>query len=159
MNKVLLSLYYFTKVFYTLTYISTYKHSLSQSIPISHMDNTELRMHFCAHCDYKSERKYNLKVHLRNKHKTVKEEDLAMQNGSPTEKMTHYCGHCDYKSDSRWCLLRHQSRKHAIVKKEVEECPLPPVQQPFDRDLMEDSQQIFKIYILLQRMKNKLCLE
>ena len=86
-----------------------------------------------------------------------KEEDSAMQNGSPTEKMIHYCGQCDYNSPLIRNVKRHQSRKHAMVKKEVEECPLPVenAEQPFDRDLMEDSQQIFKIYKLLQRMKNK----
>ena len=150
-------------------------------------------MHYCAHCNYQSNRKYNLKVHLRNKHKTVKEEveDLAMQSveSSPTERMMHYCAHCDYKSDrmynlkvhqsrkhnvvkeevedgskiihfctqcnyqsdDKWCVRRHQSRKHKMVKEEVKECPLPPA----DRELMEDSIQVFKIYKLLQRMKNK----
>ena len=78
-----------------------------------------------------------------------------MQNGSPTEKMIHYCGQCDYNSHLISNVKRHQSRKHPMLKKEVEECPPPPPEQPFDRDLMEDSQQIFKIYKLLQRMKNK----
>ena len=48
-----------------------------------------------------------------------------------------------------------------MLKEEVEEYP-PPIQtekQPIDRDLMEDSIQVFKIYKLLQRMKNKQCLE
>ena len=116
-------------------------------------------MHYCAHCNYKSNRKYNLKVHLRNKHKTVKEEveDLAMQSveSSPTDRMMHYCTQCNYQSDDKWCVRRHQSRKHKMVKEEVKECPLPPAEQPKDRELMEDSIQVFKIYKLLQRMKNK----
>ena len=71
--------------------------------------------------------------------------------------MIHYCAHCDYKSNRRLCVLRHQSRKHKILKEEVEEYPLPiqNEKQPIDRDLMEDSIQVFKIYKLLQRMKNK----
>ncbi len=84
-----------------------------------------------------------------------KEEDSAMQNGSPTEKMIHYCGQCDYNSPLIRNVKRHQSRKHAMVKEEVKECPLPPAEQPKDRELMEDSIQVFKIYKLLQRMKNK----
>ena len=85
-------------------------------------------MHYCAHCNYQSNRKYNLKVHLRNKHQTVKEE-----------------------VEDKWFVRQHQSRKHKMVKEEVKECPLPPA----DRELMEDSIQVFKIYKLLQRMKNK----
>ena len=91
--------------------------------------------------------------------------------------MIHYCAHCDYTSDRRWCVLRHQSRKHKMVKEEVVEHPLPLLQlpplpqrpplprllqQPLpplpplpQRELMEDSIEVFKIYKLLQRMKNK----
>lgn len=44
-----------------------------------------------------------------------------------------------------------------MVKEEVVEYPLPMhlEEQPIDRDLVEDSIQVFKIYKLLQRMKNK----
>ena len=49
-----------------------------------------------------------------------------------------------------------------MVKEEVVEHPLPmqseeqPTEEkPTDCDLMEDSIQVFKIYKLLQRMKNK----
>ena len=73
------------------------------------------------------------------------------------KKMIHYCAHCDYYSNRRSNVLRHQSRKHEMVKEEVEEYPLPMhhEEQSIDRDLMEDSIQVFKIYKLLQRMKNK----
>ena len=106
-------------------------------------------MHFCAHCDYKSERMHNLKVHQSRKHNVVKEE---VEDGS---KIIHFCTQCKYQSDDKWCVRRHQSRKHKMVKEEVKECPLPPAEQPKDRELMEDSIQVFKIYKLLQRMKNK----
>ena len=44
-----------------------------------------------------------------------------------------------------------------MVKEEVEEYqqPMQSEEQPIDRDLMEDSIEVFKIYKLLQRMKNK----
>ena len=44
-----------------------------------------------------------------------------------------------------------------MVKEEVLEYPLTMhhEEQSIDRDLMEDSIQVFKIYKLLQRMKNK----
>ena len=71
-------------------------------------------------------------------------------------KRVHFCAHCDYNSTSRWHVARHQSRKHKILKEKVKECPVPiqNEEQPKDRDLMEDSIQVFKIYKLLQRMKN-----
>ena len=88
---------------------------------------------------------HNLKVHQSRKHNVVKEE---VEDGS---KIIHFCTQCNYQSDDKWCVRRHQSRKHKMVKEEVKECPLPPA----DRELMEDSIQVFKIYKLLQRMKNK----
>ena len=69
-------------------------------------------------------------------------------------KIIHYCSHCDYY---RANVRRHQSKKHKMLKEEVLEYPLPiqNEEQPMDRELMEDSIQVFKIYKLLQRMKNK----
>jgi hypothetical protein len=71
--------------------------------------------------------------------------------------MIHYCAHCDYYSHYRANVRRHQSKKHKMLKEEVEEPPLPmqSKEQPTDWDLMEDSIEVFKIYKLLQRMKNK----
>jgi hypothetical protein len=71
--------------------------------------------------------------------------------------MFHYCAHCDYKSQRRCDVKRHQSRKHKTPYDEVVEHPLPIQidEQPMDLDLMEDSIQVFKIFKLLQRMKNK----
>ena len=44
-----------------------------------------------------------------------------------------------------------------MFKEEVEKDPLPlqSEKQPTDYDLIEDSIEVFKIYKLLQRMKNK----
>ena len=71
--------------------------------------------------------------------------------------MIYYCAHCDYYSHYRANVRRHQSKKHKMLKEEVLEYPLPiqNEEQPMDRELMEDSIQVFKIYKLLQRMKNK----
>ena len=71
--------------------------------------------------------------------------------------MVHYCAHCDYKSDDKWYVKRHQSRKHKIQKEEVVEHTLPisSEEQPLDLELVEDSIQIYKIFKLSQRMKNK----
>ena len=71
--------------------------------------------------------------------------------------MIHYCAHCDYTSNHKSNVIRHQSRKHKMVKEEVVEHPIPmqSEEQSTDWELMEDSIQVFKIYKLLQRMKNK----
>ena len=108
-------------------------------------------MHYCAHCNYNSYHKWCVLRHQSKKHNAVKEE---VEEAS---KIIHFCPHCNYQSDDKWCVRRHQSRKHKTVKEKVEECP-DPIQneeQPTDCDLMEDSIQVFKIYKLLQRMKNK----
>ena len=71
--------------------------------------------------------------------------------------MIHYCAHCDYNSERMYNLKLHQRNKHKMVKEEVVEHPLPmqSEEQSTDWELMEDSIEVFKIYKLLQRMKNK----
>ena len=53
--------------------------------------------------------------------------------------------------------FKHQSFKHNSTYDEVVEHPLLKQmdEKPMDLDLMEDSIEVFKIYKLLQRMKNK----
>ena len=72
--------------------------------------------------------------------------------------MIHYCAHCDYNSDYRWSVRRHQNRKHKTCK-ENHPIPMQSEEQPTDWELMEDSIVVLKIYKLIQRMKNKLCLK
>ena len=67
--------------------------------------------------------------------------------------MIHYCAHCDYNSERMYNLKVHQINKHNIEKEQIHQQPIQT--QPTDCDLMEDSIQVFKIYKLLQRMKNK----
>ena len=71
--------------------------------------------------------------------------------------MIYYCAHCDYNSHHIWNVRRHQSRKHQREKKEVDDYqqPMQSEEQPINWDLMDDSVLVFKIYKLLQRMKNK----
>ena len=78
----------------------------------------------------------------------------------------YYCAHCNYKSQAKSNVKRHQSFKHQSFKHnstydEVVEHPLLKQmdEKPMDLDLMEDSIEVFKIYKLLQRMKNKWCLK
>jgi hypothetical protein len=71
--------------------------------------------------------------------------------------MIHYCAHCDYNSERMYNLKVHQRNKHKTPNEEVVEPPpsMRSEEQPTDWDLMEDSIEVFKIYKLLQRMKNK----
>ena len=54
-------------------------------------------------------------------------------------------------------LKVHQRNKHEMREDEVEKYPLPlqSEEQPSDGELMEEIIVVFKIYKLLQRMKNK----
>ena len=66
------------------------------------------------------------------------------------------CNYCSYKSDRMYNLKVHQRNKHEMREDEVEKYPLPlrSEEQPSDGELMVDSIVVFKIYKLLQRMKN-----
>ena len=86
--------------------------------------------HYCGHCDYKSTRSY------------------------------HYCGHCDFKSTRSYILLRHMDRRHAALeddedkKGEIDVLNGEGMKQD-EMKLHQESIDVFKIYKLLQRMKNK----
>ena len=71
--------------------------------------------------------------------------------------MIHHCAHCEYYSRYKANVRRHQSKKHKMLKEEILEYPLPiqHEEQHIDQDLMEESIQVFKIFKLLQRMKDK----
>ena len=58
------------------------------------------------------------------------------------------CSYCPFTSSRKWNVQVHEKRKHQVHQQ-------PMQSQPTDCDLMEDSIQVFKIYKLLQRMKNK----
>ena len=67
--------------------------------------------------------------------------------------MIHYCAHCDYYSHYRANVIRHEKNKHGF--QEPNSYQHASKEHPTDWDLMEDSIEVFKIYKLLQRMKNK----
>ena len=95
--------------------------------------------HKCKSCDYQSPYKANMRRHENIKH------GVTQPSNASQPQMLHFCAHCDYKSDDKRCVGRHQSRQHKTRKEE----------QPSDCELVEDSIEVFKIYKLLQRMKNK----
>ena len=72
----------------------------------------------------------------------------------------YQCSYCPQTSTRKWNIQVHETRKHLSTNKvdtnHMDDEHPPPMrseEQPTDWDLMEDSNQVFKIYKLLQRMK------
>ena len=87
-----------------------------------------VKINYCAHCDFKSKRKYNVKRHIGRKHAHIhnQEEDIG-------EDIV----------GARVCTP-FTEQDEMNVKYEIK-----------DSELLEDSIEVKKIYKLLQRMKNK----
>ena len=71
----------------------------------------------------------------------------------------YYCAHCDFKSNYKLNIKMHIERKHAnkeviiCCNDEKNDMEFIPVDEK--DDLMEDSIEVWKIYQLLLKMKNK----
>ena len=71
----------------------------------------------------------------------------------------YYCAHCDFKSNYKMNIKIHIERKHAhkemiiCCNNEKSHMEFIPVDEK--DDLMEDSIEVWKIYQLLLKMKNK----
>ena len=71
----------------------------------------------------------------------------------------YYCAHCDFKSNYKLNIKIHIERKHAhkemiiCCNNEKSHMEFIPVDEK--DDLMEDSIEVWKIYQLLLKMKNK----
>ena len=71
----------------------------------------------------------------------------------------YYCAHCDFKSNYKLNIKIHIERKHAnkeviiCCNDEKNDMEFIPVDEK--DDLMEDSIEVWKIYQLLLKMKNK----
>ena len=86
-----------------------------------------VKMNYCAHCDFKSKRKYNVKRHMETKHSPIliqEDVDQDIAGGRVNTPFTQ--------------------QEISNVKDEVK-----------NQELLEDSIEVLKIYKLLQRMKNK----
>ena len=104
----------------------------------------------CSYCPFTSSRKWNTQVHEKRKHQV----QLSTSNDNVQTLMSDH----NYvqgqqamvqQQGGRVQVLHQQhDRKHQVHQQ-------PMQSQPTDCDLMEDSIQVFKIYKLLQRMKNK----
>merc|ERR1712208_50505 len=101
-------------------------HSVNTNIQVlCNKCSQNVKINYCAHCNYKSKRKYNVTRHMQRKHAlTLEQEDVGkdIAEGRVNTPFTE------------------QVELH--VKDEVK-----------DSELLEDSIEVLKIYKLLQRMK------
>ena len=74
------------------------------------------------------------------------------QYGLPIKPPRGYSGHLESLFNKHFS---YKKNKNLIVGIDENQQPLQSEEQPTDWDLMEDSIEVFKIYKLLQRMKNK----
>ena len=87
-----------------------------------------VKMNYCAHCDFKSKRKYNVTRHMQRKHAPILNQDKDVGQDIAGGRVN--------------TPFTEQDELH--VKDEV-----------MDPELLEDSIEVLKNYKLLQRMKNK----
>ena len=88
----------------------------------------------CSHCNYKTDYIHKLEEHEERSHapKIMEDEDYV--------KPMFYCAHCDYKTNDHFQLTTHMEISHTLVENEQD---------------IADAIEVWKIYKLLQRMKNK----
>ena len=86
-----------------------------------------VKINYCAHCDYNSPYSFNMKRHIESKHTPILDQEDVGEDIAGGRENTPFT---------------EQDELH--VKDEVKD----PV-------LLEDSIEVLKIYKLLQRMKNK----
>ena len=86
-----------------------------------------VKMNYCAHCDFKSKRKYNVKTHMQRKHSPILDQEDVDQDIAGGRVNTPFT-----------------QPEISNVKDEVK-----------NQELLEDSIEFLKIYKLLQRMKDK----
>ena len=77
------------------------------------------------------------------------EEDISayMEEYNPF----YHCAHCEYKTNFRIDLKEHMEIEHT----EDERAPLAESESMIEEEDMMDAIEVWKIYKLLQRMKNK----
>ena len=63
----------------------------------------------------------------------------------------YHCAHCEYKTNFRIDLKEHMEIEHT----EDDRAPLAESESMIEEEDMNDAIEVWKIYKLLQRMKNK----
>ena len=94
----------------------------------------------CAHCNYKTDYIHKLEEHQERSHAAD-----TMQEDEYVEAMFH-CTQCDYKTNNSFQLSAHMEISHTqdevLAESKIEE-------------EMVNAIEVWKIYKLLRRMKNK----
>ena len=94
----------------------------------------------CSNCNYKTDYKHKLEEHEERSHAVD-----TMQEDDYVEAM-FYCAHCDYKTNDRFQPTAHMEINHTQDE---------PLANSKNEDEIADAIEVWKIYKLLQRMKNK----
>ena len=79
----------------------------------------------CEHCDYASDRKYNLKKHEKNMHEKFLHEAAS------------YSAHCDYKSSNKKHMNKEDARKGDMTKHEM-------------RNIINEGFDVFQLYMKMK---------
>ena len=93
----------------------------------------------CSDCNNKTDYIHKLEEHEERSHAggTMQEDDYI--------EAMFYCAHCDYKTNDRFQLTTHMEISHTQDE--------PSADSKIEE--MVDAIEVWKIYKLLQRMKNK----
>ena len=94
----------------------------------------------CSHCNYKTDY-----IHKLEEHQERSDAADTMQEDEYVEAMLH-CTQCDYKTNDRFQLSAHMEISHTQDE---------PLVESKKEDEIDDAIEVWKIYKLLQRMKNK----
>ena len=108
------------------------------------------KIHQCKYCSYSSNREYNMLRHFERKHTM---NGPAFQSTKPSISIpTMNMGECQmypasyYNLNALWCHCCPPQPPPGGLPKKVD-----PVE--YDKKLLEESEEVLKIYKLLQRMK------
>ena len=82
---------------------------------------------------------------------TSEEEDVNDYKEEYENELFYHCGHCNYKSNFRIELKEHMEIEHIVD----ERAPLAESESMIEEEDLMDAIEVWKIYKLLQRMKNK----
>ena len=84
---------------------------------------------------------------------TSEEEDVNeyKEEYEKVSDLFYHCAHCNYKTNFRVELKEHMEIEHT----EDDRAPLAESESMIEEEDMNDAIEVWKIYKLLQRMKNK----
>ena len=96
----------------------------------------------------------NKKMKVKFVNEDTSEEEDVNEYKEEYEKVSdlfYHCAHCNYKTNFRVELKEHMEIEHT----EDDRAPLAASESMIEEEDMNDAIEVWKIYKLLQRMKNK----